>query len=158
MSWQLRGFRAITDTMLFLAQYKRSAVSEVCVCVCVLQVNVNWTGHTRTLGGRASGGWARRRRRPRAGPRRQRRASARREPCVGDTTSCAGGPRARDTARFMVTFTLRLRPIPPLCNGGVDLLFFSIYVFFLFDFHVFNFVSRRFRKNLKVGRYEMFRI
>ncbi|XP_073952148.1 synaptotagmin binding cytoplasmic RNA interacting protein isoform X7 [Choristoneura fumiferana] len=123
-----------------------------------ISVNVNWTGHTRTLGGRASGGWARRRRRPRAGPRRERRASACREPCVGDTTNCAGGPRARDTARFMVTFTLRLRPIPPLCNGGIDLLFFSIYVFFLFDFHVFNFVSRRFRKNLKVGRYEMFRI
>ncbi|CAH0723538.1 unnamed protein product, partial [Brenthis ino] len=54
----------------------------------VYQVNVNTTGVSRTLGGRASGGWARRRRR-RAGGARARAASAR----------AARRPRAARAAR-----------------------------------------------------------
>ncbi|XP_050349037.1 heterogeneous nuclear ribonucleoprotein R isoform X5 [Nymphalis io] len=84
--------------------------------------------------------------------------AARASPCPGDTTSCAGehlarAPRlARSAAVHGYVYARSARP-----SGGIVPLF-SIYVFFLFDFHVFDFVSRRFRKNLKVGRYEMFRM
>lgn len=75
--------------------------------------------------------------------RRRRRAMAAegRAP-VGRTTSCAGETSGSAHAHH---------------PGDRHLIFFSIYVF-LFDFQVFDFVSHQFRKNLKVGRYEMFRL
>ncbi|XP_045496874.1 heterogeneous nuclear ribonucleoprotein R-like isoform X4 [Colias croceus] len=59
-----------------------------------------------------------------------------------------GAPRGRRAPRA--------RRHPPGSQQGGPFHFFYVSCF-LFDFHVFDFVSRRFRKNLKVGRYEMFR-